>query len=79
MKEYDAAVKAMQKKMDKAKPKSKDLCMLMKDTFPIRKRWIEENHPSVSDTLMKFPALRKHKIVSFITEYTFYVCVLFCS
>lgn len=66
MDEYDAHVKQLQKKwIIETKLKSKELS-LMENTFQIRKKWILDNEPSVSEILEKFPALKKPKSFFFL-------------
>ena len=54
---------AIEKELDKEKPRKEVLLPLMKSTFPARRSYILHEAGSVNDTVQKYPALKMHFIV----------------
>ena len=62
--EYERHVQRIQKSYSGGKWLVSQMSTLMELTFPIRRKWIVEERPAISEVIMKFPCLQEPSLVS---------------
>lgn len=71
--QYEKHVAFLQKSYASKKWVLSTMLTILDETAVIRRKWIEEDHPSVSQVLLKFPCFEDSRIVSICILYTCYI------